>query len=469
MLDRMVALKRDWIGSPYADFERALLFDEDKEHWGWFEWLEGGRDRIFTLSKSPFLKAAGVPVYYIIPEGRTMSLPVSGQFVQVDVRGLPHVEYYPDRFKTYEVENIRLIADKDLLEILPRPRLSLDEFRHYCTINFDNAEKDNLDIVMPLQIVSCPENEFGKGGITVMRTSFLHENDSAVKSFKNGILDQIPSGFKRENPAYMYRAMTGKGEDSEAKLLKNKCKELNLLVNKTTRLDIHIPIIQSQSIYRFRQPLSSDVVSYQLTSLICRPSMRREDIRHVENIVKKARKRIEKSSVPFNMNPMAAVKVAEAMARMKLVQNNAMLKWLSSGDSLIESQLKVQEDLFNDVWKSQVEAFADLKDMYDGIELKNVKVGKKNRSLKTGHFNSELSRRDVSIMVHLRKISRETGNMNVRWEDLKASMEIDDARLAESLHSLRNYGYVIMFDNHSLIRLLDLDEYSDAFDQALPD
>jgi hypothetical protein len=45
----MAALKRDWMGSELADFERALLFDGDKRHWGWCRWPEDGGDRFYII------------------------------------------------------------------------------------------------------------------------------------------------------------------------------------------------------------------------------------------------------------------------------------------------------------------------------------------------------------------------------------------------------------------------------------
>lgn len=450
----MALLKRDWLGSELADFERALLFDADKEHWGWVKWADGGGDRIFTLSKSPFLEGVGDPVYYIFPEGMDTGSLTEGRFVQVDVSGLPAVEKHPVRYRAFTVKCITPIGDRELFEILPRPRLYLDEFRYYSTINFDNAEKDNLDLVLPLQIVSCPTNESGKGGLTVMRTTMSGDKD-AIRHFKDGILGQIPSGFKKQNPVYMYRAAESKKDEQAVSKLDEKCSEVNLLVDTGTALKINLPIIQHQSRYHYRQPLSSDVVSYQLSALICKPYVRKEDIRAIESSVIRERKRMEGSPVAAGMKPFTEVKIAEALARMKLTQNNAIFRFLGEASGMLDSHLKMQDDLIKDIWRSQVDAFDDLRQMYDGVGIGGRQ------------FDANLMRRDIMVYLEARKYSQETGSPTIKRKDLKKSLGLDDASLKESLNTLRERGYIIMLGNNTVIQVLDLGEYSDVFDEAL--
>ncbi|MCD1295757.1 hypothetical protein CUJ83_12180 [Methanocella sp. CWC-04] len=461
----MTGLKRDWIGSEFADFERALLFDSDKEHWGWFTWLKGGGNRVFTLSKSPFLDPMGDPVYYVFPEMYDQPYPSEGQFVQVNADGPPHIERYPKRFRSYGVKGITPLGDKELFEVLPKPRLYLDEFIHYTTINYDNAEKDFLHHILPLQVVSCPSNEIGNGGLTVFRDAFI-DDKKEIRNFKKGILNMIPSGFKSFNPSYMYKALSTKDEERSVTSLLKKCSEVNLLVENKTSLMVNLPIIQHQSKYRFRQPLSSDVVSYQLSALICKPHIRKKDIKLLERSIIRVRKDLEKSRVDLKFKPFAEIKVAESLARLRLTQNNAIFKFLGEASRIIESQLKIQDELLDGIWEMQVEKFADLRYMYDGMELRDILVGGSKRSVRMDHFNSELTRRDIRIYLEIRKTAKETGNMEVPLSNLRSSLGIDDFGLYESLNTLRNYGYVLMFDNKSVVRLLDIGEFGDRFDEG---
>ena len=465
----MVALIRDWLGSELADFERALLFDPDKLHWGWLKWLPGGGERIFTLSKSPFLGKTGTPTYYVLPE-RYDRLLTENLFVRVEVSGPPHEEKYPEQFKSYSVSSVETIPDRELINILPHPRLYIEEFRHEATINFDNAGKDNLDVVLPLQLVSCPTNETGRGGLTVRRESFL-ENEQGhaeiVRRFKDGVLDCIPAGFKIVNPAYVYMQVSP-GKEAGMEKLRSRVREVNLMTDPGTSLGIHLPLIHLQSRYNFRQRLSADVVSYQLTALICQPHLRREDIKPIESSIKKARKRMEKMSIDLNMMPMAEVKIAEAFARMRLVQNNAIYKYLDEASGLVEKQRKVTEDLYHDLWNRQVEAYEDLRSAFDGVEIKGVPVGGKKRSVSIGRFDASLSRRDISVYLEIRRMVQESGAQYVKRQELKKALAMDEALLRESLDVLRSRGYVIMLQNGSMIKVFDLGEFSGRFDEGLP-
>ncbi|HEY3274022.1 MAG TPA: hypothetical protein VGJ92_09680 [Methanocella sp.] len=471
----MAALKRDWMGSELADFERALLFDEDKRHWGWCRWPAGGGNRVFNLSKSRFLGEVGVPVFYVLPEGFECP-PSEGQFIQVDVDGQPLPNADPkDRYIVYNVKNYTIVSDRELIDILPRPRLYIDEFRAQVAVNFDYARQDNLDLVLPLQLVSSPTNETGKGGLTIRRQSFLEREDGSfassghreiVRQFKNGVLEEIPSGFREVNPEYIYKVVTPRGEKAIASLMK-KVKEVNLMTDPGTSLNIHMPLIHLQSRFRFRQPLSSDVVSYQLTALICQPHLRRQDIKPIESSIRKARKRMEKMSIDLQMTPLAEVKVAEAFARMRLVQNNAIYRYLGDASKLLETQRRAVEDLYEDYWSSQIEAFADLRGAFDGVELKDVKIGNSKRSMSISGFDSSLSRRDISVYVEIRRLMQTSGAQYVKRPELKKSLGMDEAVLGESLETLRTRGYIIMLQNGTLIKVFDLGEFSGRFDEAL--
>jgi hypothetical protein len=355
------------------------------------------------------------------------------------------------------------------MNILPKPRLYLDEFRQQATINFDNAEEDRLDLVLPLQLVSCPNNEAGQGGIVVRRDTFLEAGDhfDNIRLFKKGVLDQIPSGFRDVNPDYIYRIVSPVNEKSVAKLQK-KVREVNMMTDPGTSVKIHLPLIHEKSVYRFRQPLSSDVVAYQLTALICQPHLRRQDIKPIEQSILKARKRMEKLSLDLNMTPVAEVKIAEAFARMRMVQNDAIYRFLGAAARLVDEQLKIVEELYEDRWAHQMEEYGSLLSLFDGVELKDVTVGKSKKLLNLSRFDASLSRRDLSAYVAIRKIMDESGVQYVNRQDLKKSLGVDDISLRESLDMLRNRGYIIMLENGSLIKVFDLGEFSGRFDEALP-
>lgn len=472
----MTLIKRDWIGSPIADFERAMLFDKDKEHWGWFQWVQPGNTQIFMLSKSPFIGVlppttlnfgqTPITTYYIFEDGFKGPYPDENQFIQVEADGPISTgiieEPRPYRYRTFTVKEIIPIKDEELFNILPRPRLNLRDFQHESTINFKNAEKDNLHLLLPLQIVSAPYNKGGYGGLTAMRSTFLQDDKKVVKSFNKGILNQIPGVFKKENSTYIYKTISDKAEENTVQRLYQRCKEVNLFVESDTSLGIDLPIIQYESSYRFKQKLTSDVVNYQLSALICQPYISDKTINALEESFIKARKRIENPSLAFMIKPNSAFKIAEANARMAFVQSNFEERFLKGAETLLDNQIKTHDELLKDVYATQMENLADLKSLYDGIEF-SVKIDGKHCTFKSSNDLSRLSRRSVIVYMVIRRLAGEFGERSVSRIEVQSKLGMDDIKLNSSLNELREAAKIILLQNGTLIRAVDYGKFDDFF------
>jgi hypothetical protein len=474
-------IKRDWIGAPIVDFERAMLFDKEREHWGWFQWLQRGNTQVFQLSKSPFIGVLPlstpnfgqmpITTYYIFENGYSGPIPDEGDFVQVEAEGPKSEDILegnpPIRYRTFVAKNIIPIKDEELFNILPRPRLTLEEFQYQATINFKNAEADNLHLLLPLQIVSAPKNGGDLGGLIAMRKTFLQDDMRVVKSFNKGILSQIPNVFKRVNPTYYYGAISNKTEESIVPGLYRKCNEVNLFVESNTSLDINLPIIQYESTYHPCQKLTSDIVNYQLSALIYQPHISEANIKEVEDSIIKARKRIENHSVAFNIKTNSAYKIAEAMARMVFVQSNFEEKFLGKAEGLIDKQVKLQEELLKRSYKAQMENFEDIQCIYNGLEF-NVKIDGRKRRFNSRYYDPRLSRSAMIIYLTTRKLTDEVGKNNISISELKARLNYDDTKLNFGLEELKNTGYIYLLKNGTEIHLLHLGKFSDIFDELAP-
>ncbi|MDI6897073.1 hypothetical protein [Methanocella conradii] len=472
----MIINKRDWIGSPIADFERAMLFDKEKEHWGWFKWLEPGNTKIFMLSKSPFIGVLSpttpnygqmpITTFYVFEDGFNGPYPTENKFIQVEAEGPISTGIIekprPYRYRTFTVKRIIPIKDEELFNILPRPRLSMKDFQYQATINFDNAEDDNLHLLLPLQIVSAPHNEGGYGGLTAMRATFLQDDKRVVKSFNKGILNQIPNVFKQENSTYMYRALSNKNEESSIHKLYQRCKEVNLFVESNTSLGIDLPIIQYESRYHMRQKLTSDIVNYQLSALICQPYINDKTINALENSLIKARERIENPALAFYIKPSSAFKIAEANARMAFVQGNFEERFLRGAEHLLDEQIKTHEELLKEVYSSQMDNLRDLKSLYDGLEF-SVKIDGKHCTFKSTIFNAHLSRHAMIVYMVIRRLAGEFGELTVRKSELQAKLEMDDAKLNQSLNELKDTGNIILLENGTVIRVVRFGKFDDFF------
>lgn len=202
--------------------------------------------------------------------------------------------------------------------------------------------------------------------------------------------------------------------------------------------------------------------------MICQPNLRNEEIKNVENAILQARKRIDKFDIKLDLSPLAGIKIAESIARLHLVQNNAVYKFLGKASNLIDTQLKIREELYSDYLTSQIEAYADIRSAFSGIEMNSINTGNGKRSIKLNKFDAHLSRQDVSVYLEIRRMMQELGATYIKRNELKKSLKIDDANLAESLDMLRTRGYIIMLKNGTLIKVFDLGEFSGQFDEALP-
>lgn len=113
-------------GAQFASFERELIFE--RKHASWVEYV--GKHRL-RLRKSPFSE------HYA-----------------------PHQHFAPPDLDMYHfVENCRRIELN-----LKRP-IDPKELMYRLTMNWRGAEHDSLGQSMALQLLSCPQDVYGAGGI----------------------------------------------------------------------------------------------------------------------------------------------------------------------------------------------------------------------------------------------------------------------------------------------------------------
>ena len=227
------------MGSELADFERALLFDEDKRHWGWCRWPGGGGDRVFTLSKSRFLGEVGIPVFYVLPEGFE-SPPSEGQFIQVEADGQPRQGGdLKDRFVTTSVRTFRTVSDR---EADRHPAATAAVHRrvpppgdHQLRQRPPGQPGSRAAVAARQQ----PDQRGGQrrpdhpapvvpgAGWRRVRFGGAQRDRAPVQVRRAG---GIPSGFREVNPEYIYRVVTPSAEKGVASLMK-KVREVNLMTD----------------------------------------------------------------------------------------------------------------------------------------------------------------------------------------------------------------------------------------------
>jgi len=154
-----INLDKRGLGALFAPFERELIWEY--EHRGWVHWM--GRNK-FILRKSPFSNHKSQFEYLTPPD----ICPSENEFIKLEVgkliitnpRMIRRTTFLEFSAQYYEVMSYRLVSLK-----LPKPYLNPKGFLHHLTYNWKNAEDDHLDFSLALQLLSCPESLYGKGGI----------------------------------------------------------------------------------------------------------------------------------------------------------------------------------------------------------------------------------------------------------------------------------------------------------------
>ena len=172
-------------GAQFAAFERELIFD--RPHAGWARSI--GRREI-VLGKSPFSEHVS-PHPYVLPED--LAIP-EGAFVELTVGRLRRERPSADigtgdvRFSReyYPVEAVRIGEVP-----LPKPYLSPDEFRARLVVDWCDADSDQLDYAIALQLLSCPRDVYGIGGIGSQSFS-MPSARSPLDQLRRTIARQLP-------------------------------------------------------------------------------------------------------------------------------------------------------------------------------------------------------------------------------------------------------------------------------------
>src|SRR5205823_1392180 len=108
-------------------------------------------------------------------------------------------EYYPvEAFRIAEVP-------------LPKPYLSPDEFRARLVVDWYDADSDQLDYAVALQLLSCPHDVYGTGGIGSQSFS-MSSARSPLDQLRRTIARQLPREFTRPNPRYEFEFIQSKSD-----------------------------------------------------------------------------------------------------------------------------------------------------------------------------------------------------------------------------------------------------------------
>ena len=427
-------------GAQFAAFERELIFD--RPHAGWARSI--GRREI-VLGKSPFSEHVS-PHPYVLPED--LAIP-EGAFVELTVGRLRRERPSADigtgdvRFSReyYPVEAVRIGEVP-----LPKPYLSPDEFRARLVVDWCDAESDQLDYAIALQLLSCPRDVYGIGGIGSQSFS-MSSARSPLDQLRRTIARQLPREFTRPNPRYEFEFIQSKSEAET--LVENRTHGrteemsynfLRVVDPRWAVAPIQIPTILHNARYSpsFPQEPDRDVLEFMLTALMVRPVVDDSAILEIEKALRTVREQVEPEAIaghaPFDRH---------AITRLAMAQSRLELRTSLDFDK--------GERRFFDLFRE----FVDLRGSF-------FKAGQETwapAQVRTSFLEANLGPHDVDVLRALIRLQHESGQTWIPLSEIAAEIG-DDLRADEVRQSLSRLvlgGRVLQSNNETLFRPLILD------------
>lgn len=427
-------------GALFAPFERELIWGY--EHIGWVHWT--GRNK-FILRKSPFSNHTSRFEYLTPPD----ICPPENEFIEVEVgnligtnprltRGTTFVEFSN---QYYEVMSYKPASLKKLLHT---PYLKRDDFLHHITYNWRDAESDHLDISLALQILSCPESVYGKGGIGTQSINLHSAMKKPYKDFKSTINLLLPTNFREKNRVYEYDFIEKYADFNMVIDRRNStnCSELSYnyldFIPQQPRelIPIQVPTVIQNAEYREgTKYFDPDVLEYLLTALMIRPPFNENMINELREGLILVREEVNPyyagDHVPFDENALA--KLANAFCRLELKEQ------LTPG-------------MFSKAKKCFLELYHEFYDARETLFSREDDRSWITPSVRVSYANLQLDANDLSVLREIIRTNREQGLRYVPVEEIRRSQRIanlSDYELHSSLQRLVEAGQIIHRMNYT--------------------
>jgi hypothetical protein len=432
----------------FAAFERKLI---SMRHVGWVRWIS---EKEFILTKSPFRSGLIENCSYIAPPDLH---PASNSFVEVEIDG--HIRQYTSFINNsiflnyrdrYRVANIVYLNIIKLLDAA-KPYLNSEDFRYRVTHNWKNAEADNLDWSLPLQIVSCAESVYGIGGIGTLSLSLSGSSKKPLKDLRSSIEQYLPMEFiKGDSDRYMFGFIDNKNTliDIEKKRTERKIREISYnhlwkMPSDSELTPIQITTtIQNAEFKSKDKDLDPDVLEFLLTALLINPPIEESMVSRIEDDIRNVYDMIHPngdfSTLPFDR--YSTVKIANSFCRLELkekLEDSAFDKARSIFKELSYTFLDAKEDLM---------ATKPNRETWD---VPNVEVS---------YLDKWRSANDTSVLRAIKRISEER---NIEWVSIsdiilytKNNFKLDEFAVRDSLIRLNDLGITINVDNGNRYKII---------------
>lgn len=433
-------------GEEFAPFEQELIFLKQEEHIGWVEHTGA---QTFKLKLTPFYDQCR-KYEYIAPAPNL--LPPQRLCIEVKPFKIIREPVFEKKSLYGKYQNYCIIDSyKEYKILLPKPNIGYKDFLYHCSVNWIDAEEDDLDTLLALQLVSCPSSFYGKGGIGTMAsklTGYGKLSNQIVPQLNNTYNSIIAANFQKTNDIYLFNMIKTtqntrfinqirSGSSSCEVNYCKPCVSIKEAQAAAESIPIQIPLlIKGASRYKKADDLAEPyfLLQYQLTALMHEPSFG-DSNSALNKIEENIRQVIEESNGVLNVDSNTINKLALSFSRLYL--NDYHIK-----NNDIKEATKIFISHLND-WKPYI-----------------------NESQETSNFRKHTSALDTHVrfssdhqmfMVELQKLHDETGETWIDW--LEFEKRIDKKKLSfikDIAFDLNNLGMIIQQFNFSKIRKVKL-------------
>ncbi len=303
-----------------------------------------------------------------------------------------------------------------------------------------------MDYAIALQLLSCPRDVYGTGGIGSQSFS-MSSARSPLDQLRRTIARQLPPEFTRPNPRYGFEFIRSKS-GAEA-LVERRARGLTdemsynflrVVDPRWTVAPIQIPTILRNASYspRYSHAADRDVLEFMLTALMIRPIVDDSSILEVERALRIVREQVEPESVlgyaPFDRHAITRLAMAESRLELR-----------TSFD------FHRGEQRFLDLYRE----FADLR----GSVFKPGQETWAPAQVRTSFLDSSLGPHDLDVLRAVIRLRGESGMSWIPFSEVAASLgsELRADQVRQSLRRLVLAGRVLQSNNETLFRPLILD------------
>jgi hypothetical protein len=427
------------LNSFYAGFtsvERQLL---KMEHTGWVHYSKSGG---IELYKSQFrVTPANDSCKYIIPadlrpaEHELVTLEVEKPDRKITNR-ISNTSYY--NFKdSYRVVGV-LKPNPNEIAVMQRPYLNADDLQDRLSLYWKNADQDLLDFSLSLQILSCSEGTYGRGGIGTKSLAGIGTSRRPLLDLKRTIAHLLPSEFRNGKNKYLYDFIESPITQRKVEKFRLRSDISEVSYNHIWQLPpqspvtcIQIPtLIYNANYTGALKEIDQDILEYLLTALMINPPIEDNLISRIEDAAQRVNQKANRDEdfARLNIDRFSSIKVANAICRLHLTP-------------------KLDEDTFDrdrDKFESLMRMFMDVEKDIERPEGQTYAVPLNQ----TSYLDKWMEPIDSNILRVMRKLKDDLGLEWITQQDIENHPEFNpkwsgDWRVQDSFSRLNNLSLII--------------------------